>query len=176
MCNRHDQHSRVAPISTLADDGWATFGMRGSDVTKLRVPTMSRVARHSQLLNGLRGGAVSVAVQDHEPGAILGARPHSQPRTTTDAHGEQSAVLSVKADSLDQFGRLVEIYGSEGWGFESLRVRNVFSLVRDIPLTDGGLTIRAQGQLTATLTATRFNSAGRRLDPWRPRLRVARSA
>jgi hypothetical protein len=96
-----------------------------------------------------------------------------QPRTCTE---NTSAVLSVKADLPDQSERLVEAYGSEGWGFESLRVRNVFSLVRDIPLTDGGLTIRAQGQLTATLTATRFNSAKRRLDPWRPRLRVARSA
>jgi hypothetical protein len=58
-------------------------------------------------------------------GAILGARPHTRPRTIADAHGAQSAVLGVKLDPQDQPGRLVETYGSEGWGFESLRVRSI---------------------------------------------------
>jgi hypothetical protein len=49
-----------------------------------------------------------------------------QPRTCTE---NTSAVLSVKADLPDQSERLVEAYGSEGWGFESLRVRLVFALV-----------------------------------------------
>jgi hypothetical protein len=44
-----------------------------------------------------------------------------QPRTCTE---NTSAVLSVKADLPDQSERLVEAYGSEGWGFESLRVRD----------------------------------------------------
>jgi hypothetical protein len=43
-----------------------------------------------------------------------------QPRMSTET---TSAVLSVKADLPDQSERLVEAYGSEGWGFESLRVR-----------------------------------------------------
>jgi hypothetical protein len=46
-------------------------------------------------------------MQDREPGAILGARPHSQPRTATDAHRERTPVLSVNADPPDQSGRLV---------------------------------------------------------------------
>jgi hypothetical protein len=33
----------------------------------------------------------------------------------------------VKAHPPDQSGRMVETYGSEGWGFESLRVRHVMS-------------------------------------------------
>ena len=49
-----------------------------------------------------------------EPGANLGARPHSRPCTTTDAHGAQTAALSVKADPLDQSGHLVETQRSEG--------------------------------------------------------------
>jgi hypothetical protein len=40
----------------------------------------------------------------------------AQPRTTTEAHRAQTAVLSVKADPLDQAGRLVETYRLEGWG------------------------------------------------------------
>jgi hypothetical protein len=63
-------------------------------------------------------------------GAILGARPHSRPRTTMDTHGAQTAVPSVKADSPNPSGRLVETYGSEGWEFESPRVRHR-------PLTSG---------------------------------------
>jgi hypothetical protein len=56
-------------------------------------------------------------------GATLGARPYTQPHTIADARGARSAVLGVKLDPPDQPGLLVEIDGSEGWGFESLRVR-----------------------------------------------------
>ena len=61
--------------------------------------------------------------QDHEQGAILGARSHNQARTTADAHGIQTAVLGAKADPPDHFRRLVGTYGSEGLGFESKRER-----------------------------------------------------
>jgi hypothetical protein len=70
----------------------------------------------------LRNQKIKIA----KPGAILGARSHSRPRTTTDLHGAQSAVLCVKAELPDLSGRSVEAYGSEGWGFESLRVRQCF--------------------------------------------------
>ena len=51
--------------------------------------------------------------QDHEQGAILGARSHNQARTTADAHGVQTTVLGAKADPPDHFRRLVETYGLE---------------------------------------------------------------
>ena len=52
--------------------------------------------------------------QDHQAGSHPGARSHSQPRTTTDAHGAQTAVLGVNADPPDQSERLVETYRSKG--------------------------------------------------------------
>ena len=69
-------------------------------------------------------GSMDRRIKIAKPGAILGAISHSRTRTTTDAHGAQTAVLGVKADPPDQSGRLVETYGSEGWEFESLRVRH----------------------------------------------------
>jgi hypothetical protein len=59
--------------------------------------------------------------QDRETGSPSGSQI-AQP--TSDDHGAQTAVLGVKADPPDQSGRLVETYGSEGWEFESLRVRH----------------------------------------------------
>jgi hypothetical protein len=49
------------------------------------------------------------------PGAIPGARSHSQPRTTTDAHGAQTAVLDVNADpgSVRTLGRDLRIIRSD---------------------------------------------------------------
>ena len=41
-----------------------------------------------------------------------------------------AAGSSVKGSPADRLGRQIETYGSEGWGFESLRVRHVMS--RDI--------------------------------------------
>ena len=61
--------------------------------------------------------------QDREAGSHSRSQIAQPPRTTTDAQGAQSEVVGVKADSTDQSEHLVETYGSEGWGFESLRVR-----------------------------------------------------
>jgi hypothetical protein len=49
-----------------------------------------------------------------KPGAILRARSHSRPRTTTDARRAPTAVLGVQADPPGQPGHLVETYRSEG--------------------------------------------------------------
>ena len=87
------------------------------DTRTIRPPRLSRTSPTDLRIKG----------QGRQPGAILGARSHSRPRTTPDAHGTQTAVLSVKARSPDQSRRLAETYGSEGWGFESLRVRQRFA-------------------------------------------------
>jgi len=60
-------------------------------------------------------GPMNRRIKIAKPGATLGARSHSRPGTTTDAHGAQTAVLGVKADPPDKPGRLVEAYGLEGW-------------------------------------------------------------
>jgi hypothetical protein len=49
-----------------------------------------------------------------KPGAILGARSYSRPRTTTHAHGTPTAVLGLNAYSPDQSRRLIKTYGTEG--------------------------------------------------------------
>ena len=56
-------------------------------------------------------GSMDRRIKIAKPGAIMGAISHSRTRTTTDAHGAQTAVLGVKADPRDQSGRLVETYG-----------------------------------------------------------------
>ena len=57
-------------------------------------------------------GSTDRRIKIAKPGAILGARSHSRPRMTTDAQGAQTAILGVKADPPDQFGRWVDTYGS----------------------------------------------------------------
>ena len=51
--------------------------------------------------------------QDRGTGAILGARSHSRPRTTTNAHVTRAPVLGMKADPPHRSERLIETYGSD---------------------------------------------------------------
>jgi nuclear transport factor 2 (NTF2) superfamily protein len=44
-----------------------------------------------------------------------------------DLIGRSRQVLSVAVEWADRLGRQIESYGSEGWGFESLRVRRYFA-------------------------------------------------
>ena len=56
-------------------------------------------------------------------GANLGARPGNWLRPKVDAGGGWAAANEPEEVPLDRNGRSIETYGSEGWGFESLRVR-----------------------------------------------------
>jgi len=54
-------------------------------------------------------------------GAKLGAILYGFPWTATDARGTRNRSDQAKWTSVDNPGHLVEIYGSEGWGFEFSR-------------------------------------------------------
>ena len=56
-------------------------------------------------------------------GAILGARCQIRRRTVAIRGGRSHDDPTARRTTLDSLVRSVEIYGSEGWGFESLRVR-----------------------------------------------------
>src|SRR4029453_19404637 len=56
--------------------------------------------------------ALRIKRKDRGTGSQSGSQTAQPTCTTTDAHGAQTAALSVKADPLDQSGRLVETYGS----------------------------------------------------------------
>ena len=86
----------------------------------------SQTAAHRHALARSRRTPTDARIKIVETGSQSGSQIAQRPRPTMDAHGAQAAVLRVKADPPDQTGRLVETYGSEGWGFESLRVRQYF--------------------------------------------------
>jgi len=54
-------------------------------------------------------------------GAKLGAIRGGSLRTAVDADGLESLSFRAVWTAADGCGRRLEIYGSEGWGFESLR-------------------------------------------------------
>ena len=54
-------------------------------------------------------------------GAKLGAILCGSPRTAVDACGIESLSFRAAWTAVDTRGQRLEIYGSEGWGFESLR-------------------------------------------------------
>jgi hypothetical protein len=54
-------------------------------------------------------------------GAKLGAIPCGSWRTAVDADGLESPTLRPEWNPVDAYGLGLEIYGSGGWGFESLR-------------------------------------------------------
>jgi hypothetical protein len=66
---------------------------------------------------------VHVSAQAGVQGAILGARRPRRLRTRRHADVREQPHLGSETPNLNQAGRMVEAYGSEGWGFESLRVR-----------------------------------------------------
>jgi hypothetical protein len=95
--------------------------------------------------------ALRIKRKDRGTGANLGARPHSRPCTTTDAHGAQTAALSVKADPLDQSGRLVETYGSVSVGGS-----NPSGCAQCFPLSGRFSTNRTAGSLAHHRSGERF--------------------
>ena len=65
-------------------------------------------------------------------GAKLGAIRGGQLRTAVDTRGTESVSFRAVWTAVDTCGLRLEIYGSEGWGFESLRA------CRRSPCVSGG--------------------------------------
>ena len=76
------------------------------------------------------------------PGAILGARRSERSRTCPIVGGRAEASVSGKTTDRDALGRIADDYGSEGWEFESLRVRHSHHLVTG--RSAGDLLLRSQ--------------------------------
>jgi len=72
---------------------------------------------------GLRDGAAGAPALGAKLGAIRGGRPW----TAADADGGGALPFRRVWTLVDACGRRLEIYGSEGWGSNSERVRRVTS-------------------------------------------------
>ncbi len=61
-------------------------------------------------------------------GAKLGAILCGPHQTGVDGNGIETTLFQALWTPMDTYGRRLEIYGSEGWGFESCRARQRVSL------------------------------------------------